>query len=267
MKLNEIKDPIDIYPQFCLDEDFYNRIKIENIKINEKELEQWLNCNKHVTNYTRLLRYFLSSYLIKLDKMDNVLDVGSGDDTYALLIKDSVHNVILNDVVFNKYRSTENVYIIKENVFDFNFEKYRINKIVVGHAFEHMKFDDDKKLIELICSKLPEGGKCCIEPIFLGRKYLEVFNYNENEQYDFLAKKIITRQSNFPGKKEHNMGFARIYSETSFYERVLKIIEEKGLKYRLISFSINDKYLPDMDKYVFKRTSINYPLRMLLIEK
>lgn len=48
------------------------------------------------------------------------------------------------------------------------------------------------------------------------------------------------------------MGFARIYNETSFYERVLKIIEENGFKYRLISFSINDKYLPGMDKYAFK---------------
>lgn len=34
-----------------------------------------------------------------------------------------------------------------------------------------------------------------------------------------------------------------------------------------IFFKSNDKYLPDMIKYKFKRKEINYPYRMLILEK
>ncbi|AYY25057.1 methyltransferase type 11 [Bacillus cereus] len=260
-------DPIDVYPKSLLDHELPDFLNKETIHIDENHLENWLINYKEKANYTRLLRYYLSTKVLDLTSRDIVLDVGGGDNIYASIIGESVNKVVVNDInISSKVNSLNTIYLEKD-IFQVDFKKHNINKIVVGHALEHFRGDADIKLMELICKTLPPNGKCCIEPLFLGREYLEIFNYQTNELYDNAAQQIITNESNFPGKKEHNMGFARIYNSTSLYERILKVVEQNGLSYKLISFKINNSYLPDMEKYVFKRKNINYPLRALVLEK
>ena len=88
-----------------------------------------------------------------------------------------------------------------------------------------------------------------------------------HDKQDDNPIRIITKTSMFPGKVEENLGFARIYDIQSFERRIKQIAKKCGLKITIYSFKSNDKYLPDMIKYKFKRKEINYPYIMLILEK
>lgn len=265
--MENVKDPIDIYPRCCLDYELSGTLEPVTVQVDNFLLEAWLEKYKETANYTRLLRYYLSSLLLDLNEEDTVFDVGSGDMVYASIIGDRVKRVILNDISIAAEARPENVLMAEQNIFEVDFSKYNINKIVVGHTIEHFRGNNDIKIIELLGKVLPKKGVCCIEPIFLGACYLEVFSYDTDEYYDPRAKQISTKDSKFPGRKDRNMGFARIYDSQALNERIIKVAKESGLDCKLITFKINGDYLPDMDKYVFKRKNINYPLRAMVLTK
>lgn len=189
-----IRDPIDIYPEYCLDDELHGLINSISVQVDQSALDQWLITYHDKANYTRLLRYFLSSTLLDLNQKDVILDVGSGDSIFASIIGDKVQKVILNDLSIEQGSIPSNVILAQQNIFSLDFAVYGITKITVGHAFEHFRGNDDIKLIELICKALPEGGRACIEPLFIGKRYLEVYSYPTNEQYDPRATPIITRE-------------------------------------------------------------------------
>ena len=257
-------DLIDIIPYGINDSEIGLEVKCINMEKSflEKGIEGcWIE------NYTRSLRYFLSKEIMCLTKKDIVLDIGGGDDGFAYVIEKDVRKVYVNDINIHRCYGSR-CGVIESNIFDLNIGKLNVNKIFLGHSFEHFKKNGDIELIKKIGKELPRGGMCCIEPIFIGGEYLEIFSEDTKESsYDKKAKQIVTKISHFPGKKSENMGFARIYSAKSFEERVYNIAKEMGLKINIYSFKSQDEYLPDMKRYKFKRKKINYPYRMLVFEK
>lgn len=182
-------------------------------------------------------------------------------------LQNIVKTIYVNDINVKKIYNS-NCIVLENNVFDLNISDYKINKVFLGHAFEHFWGESDIKFIEKVGNELPIGGKCCIEPLFIGQKYIEVIREGFlHDKQDDNPIRIITKTSMFPGKVEENMGFARIYDIQSFERRIKQIAKKCGLKITIYSFKSNDKYLPDMIKYKFKRKEINYPYRMLILEK
>lgn len=250
-------DSIDLYAQAIHDSEIYNYIPHEVWNINETELNKMLNNYSNIASYTRLLRYYLSSLVLNLNSNDILLDIGSGDEIYCSITRNKVKRCFANEI--NCENKISWVHLIEGDIFKANLPTSYFTKCVLGHTFEHFRGDQDTEFIHLLKKFLAPRGRCCIEPIFIGKQYLEVFQYSSNEVYDVNAMKIETKDSNFPGKQSHNMGFARIYNLEAFYNRVFKVSAELGFSGKLISFKLNDKYLPDMNKYKYKRTSVNYP--------
>ncbi len=263
----EYRDPIDVYPKYCLDKDLPHYMQPITMQVDQAALDQWLTVHHAQANYTRLLRYYLSSTVLGLKQDDVLLDVGSGDAVYASLVGDRVSRVVLNDLALEQHGLPSHVTVAEQNVFELDIASYNINKIVVGHAFEHFRGDDDIRLIRFISRALPVGGICCIEPVFMGHAYLEVYSYPTDEHYDVRATPIVTKESKFPGRRDHHMGFARIYDAQAFHERVIQTAEAEGLECQLITFKLGEDYLPDMEKYAFKRKQVNYPLRAFRMTK
>lgn len=260
------RDLIDIVPESVNDLELELDCKINVVEIDIKELENEIY--KHtIENYTRSMRYYLSKKMMELSSGDKVLDIGSGDDGFAYSIQDKVESVYINDINVERIYNAKCV-ILQNNIFDLKINQYGINKVFLGHAFEHFYGDSDIKLIEKIGKELPIGGKCCIEPLFLGKKYVEVIRsgFQHREEGDGVVR-ILTEESLFPGKVEENMGFARIYSIDAFNRRIKKTTEEFGMTVEIYSFKSEGNYLPDMNKYKFKRESINYPYRAAIFEK
>lgn len=257
-------DLIDIIPRAVKDENI--ECGVECINIDRQVLEKGIKEN-WVENYTRSFRYFLAYHIMKLSLQDNVIDIGSGDDGFAYLIQDKVNKVYVNDINICKVYGS-NCTTLECNIFDVDIKKYNINKIFLGHAFEHFGADLDVELIKKIACELPQGGMCCIEPLFLGEVYVEVFGEDSPiNMYDREAEQIITSTSKFPGKCGENMGFARIYNMASLKKRILNVAEKLGLSFEIYSFKCDSQYLPDMKKYKFKRKNVNYPYRILVLRK
>lgn len=259
-------DPIDIYPEMCSDHELLSIVDVEAFHIDKCDLDRWLVQHKSKAEYSRLLRYFLSSLILSLDNNDTVLDVGSGDYRYSSVVGHLVKEVLSNDIILDDGDKMK-VRFLEGSIFDIDLTEYNITKIVVGHTFEHFRGDNDIRFIGLLGKILPKGGRCCIEPIFIGKRYLEIFNYESGEKYDPASIKIVTKDSNFPGDREYNMGFARVYDSASLHSRVISVAEEAELGCKIFSLMLEGQYLLDMNKYAFKRASINYPIRMLLIER
>ena len=263
--LDNIKytDDIDIFPESISDEDLIDSgIDVEILNIREENFNDWICNREKLTSYTRLIRYYLSTYVLQLGKQDTVLDVGSGDDIYNSVIAGMVRECTLNDVSFQKDISC-NYY--SGNIVGSKIVEKKYSVVNVGHAFEHFKDNEDTLFVESLPDLLMKGGRACIEPLFVGKNYLEVFSYKKLCGYDASAKAIFTQESGFPGKQSENMGFARIYDVAALKKRVLLPIINCGMTYNIYSFMQNSEYLPDMSRYQFKRKNINYPLRILLI--
>ena len=259
-------DYIDVLHKAIEDKDLEDMTVVRCIKLDEHLLKSGMEDN-NIENYTRSLRYYLSKIMMELKPEDVVLDVGGGDDGIASKLKNIVKTIYVNDINVKKIYNS-NCIVLENNVFDLNISDYKINKVFLGHAFEHFWGESDIKFIEKVGNELPIGGKCCIEPLFIGQKYIEVIREGFlHDKQDDNPIRIITKTSMFPGKVEENMGFARIYDIQSFERRIKQIAKKCGLKITIYSFKSNDKYLPDMIKYKFKRKEINYPYRMLILEK
>ena len=256
-------DLIDIVPKEISDEEIF--FEHHCIDIDELELEQGLN-NYWMDNYTRAIRYFLSSKMMLLNKNDIVLDIGSGDDGFASIVEKNVKKFYINDIAVKRtFNSISEVR--EENIFNIDIKTINANKIFLGHAFEHFSGDADIKLIEKLGKEMRIGDRICIEPIFIGKNYLEIVKEGYIGEVAPSVQRIITSESEFPGKVEKNMGFARIYSVDKLYERIYLTASKLGLKMCIYSFKSNGQYLPDMNKYRFKRKTINYPYRIAILEK
>lgn len=257
------KDPIDIYAKAIQDTDIPSYIPVEINNVEEEYLNRWLNNYKNIAPYSRLLRYYLSTITLNLTKNDRLLDIGSGDNIYYSIMKNYVGACFAND--FNLDTDQNSEYSLEGNIFELPLPEGNFSKIVLGHSFEHFRYDQDIQLLSLFKKLLSPGGICCIEPIFIGQKYLEVFGHQSKEHYDKSSQKVVTKSSGFPGSRKKNMGFARIYSPESLFQRIIKNCMAMGMKCKVISFKMKNQYLPDMNKYQYKRKSINYPIRHLTI--
>ena len=258
-----ILDSIDLIPQGIADEEIPDDIPHACVDVEAEAYHRWMVTYRSVTGYTRLLRYFLSTQLLDLRPDDRLLDVGAGDLVYRSITSTLVAVCCTNDIELQgsdegpSYAGDVCTIALPENSF---------TKINIGHTFEHLRGNRDRQTLEVVARLLRKGGRCCIEPLFLGKRYVEVFNHDTEDHYDLRAEKIRTYESNFPGSRSGHMGFARIYDLEALRARVLQPLDALRLRYRVYSFKHRGQLLPDMSCYAFKRRAINFPLRLLLIE-
>jgi len=119
----------------------------------------------------------------------------------------------------------------------------------------------------MVAHLLTIGGRACIEPLFVGRTYLEVYASKPTTTYDQRSKAVTTSTSGFAGLDSNGMGFARIYDVRASIDRVVAPAIETGLQVKIVMPTMNGESLPDMRRYAFPRRSINSPLRMLQLSK
>jgi hypothetical protein len=259
-------DPIDMWARAISDEELSRTIPVQAVNLTCSAWEKWQA--EHIElDYTRSVRYFISTQLLDVRREDTIIDIGGGDGSFYSLVSHEAGKYYVIDKGFINHKTIPPPCVFQGDATKVDLQSLQPTKIVLGHTFEHLQGSLDMELIDVISDCLPRYGKCCIEPIFIGKNYLEVFSYRDASKYDPRARKIRTFGSAFPGAVKSGMGFGRIYSPEAFKRRIVSRCQCRGLDISVFSFRLRGSYLPDMEKYSFRRRAINFPLRALLLEK
>lgn len=154
-------DYIDVLPKAIEDKDLEDMTVVRCIKLDEHLLKSGMEDN-NIENYTRSLRYYLSKIMMELKPEDVVLDVGGGDDGFASTLQNIVKTIYVNDINVKKIYNS-NCIVLENNVFDLNISDYKINKVFLGHAFEHFWGEWDRFYLSPSPLLISRWGGCSIE--------------------------------------------------------------------------------------------------------
>jgi SAM-dependent methyltransferase len=141
--------------------------------------------------------------------------------------------------------------------------------IMTGHhSFEHFRADSDTLFVGEVQRLLKPAGRCCIVPIFIADKYVEITNkFTFDLKFDSESHLLIDPTSAFPGGVRSG-GYARVYSIESFSNRVLLPIDLRSFKASILELRMNGRPVPNLRKhYHSSAAAINYPYRALVIER
>lgn len=227
--------------------------------------------NQHFSDilHKKLIELYISYSLLNLKKCDTYMDVAGGLYTYIFYAK--CQERYLHDLKFNddlkKKASDCAVSLLESTAASIPLPSESVDKISCHHSFEHFDGNTDVEFICEVQRLLRPGGSCCILPIFISDRYLEIVDSLRWNKSDPEAKWVYDPTSPFPGG-EFSGGFARVYSLDKFQERVINNIDRDLHEVRLIEAYLDYKRVPDLRLKCNKMASmINYPYRILLIHK
>jgi hypothetical protein len=143
-----------------------------------------------------------------------------------------------------------------------------LTKISIHHSFEHFQGNSDSDFIKESQRLMQVGGKCCIIPIFIADKYVEVTRSNKPQcRYDKNSTYIVDPTARVTGGGSCG-DYARIYDILSFKKRVVEQIDRDKFSISLSEVTIDSNSVPDFALQCHKGiTEINYPYRALTIER
>lgn len=264
-----MEDPIDTVVRGIGDSELASALgmPIERMDFPAAKFEEWFVRYPHLS-YTRAIRYFCATTLMKLGADSALLDVGGGEGDLYRILRGRTAAMTVVDYGQNHEAHIRPTDFVSMNILSFQTGG-AFSHVYLGHTFEHFNRDDDVLFINWLSANLPADGLCCIEPLFVGRAYAEVYSEDAlpMTSHDPQAHFVRTKASAFPGKATHGMGFARIYSPAALRSRILGPAAVAGLKVSLITCTMSGADLPDMQRYDFKRRNVNYPLRILALRR
>jgi hypothetical protein len=194
-----------------------------------------------------------------------VLDVGGGRGAFYGAWRDRVASLIVCDLDEIDARVAP-LEARRGDVLTLDLAALGCNKVFVGHTIEHFSGSGDGELIARV-GAAPAIERMLIEPVFVGRRYLEVWNAPVPRRFDARATPIHTCVSDFPGNPGRGMGFARIYDPEALVARVIEPARRAGFAVELTTWTSGGRELPDFDRYAFPRRNVNAPYRSLLLRR
>jgi SAM-dependent methyltransferase len=91
---------------------------------------------------------------LNIAKIDEVLDLGSGNGLITYRISEYAHNIIGFDInkellgVADKNHKKNNIEYIKQNILDIDFSKYKGNKLYMYAVLQYIDYKDFRRLLQ-----------------------------------------------------------------------------------------------------------------------
>lgn len=246
--------------------------KVLKFDLKSEEFWEWLK-NSGLNEFQRypyphkkLLEFFFSAHILEIKSGDIILDAAGGRSNYLSAIKNTFNpkQLILADHIYGEETEKDDILIIGGDISKIPLSNTSVDKIACHHAFEHFQQNVDIIFIEEISRLLKPKGRAVIIPLFIAKEYIECWNIYRSSKFDNNSKLIVDKTASLPGS-DNDGHFARIYSPLVLYSRILNFCKKIGLKWRIVTCTLDGQYLPDM-KLNFG-AKINRPLRALVLEK
>lgn len=290
--LKQIKKVVSFLPKppmaynFIVDKmicpvDFEELGKLEDVHINTFEIdrdEYQLWVKRHFPNYKKMFgsiqhKKFIELYstfkILNIDSEDIYLDAAGGRYTYIndLDCKRKIMQDLKLPQDFRVFIDND-IELLECSVSEIKLPDESIDKISCHHSFEHFQADADIEFVKEIQRLLEPSGKCCIIPIFIADKYVEITDdFTFDMKFDDRSERIIDPSASIPGKKGSGH-YARVYDLNAFQTRILDRIDTEKFAVSLSELRMNAEPLPDLTLTCHKKiTAINRPNRIMTIER
>lgn len=251
-------------------------VKLTYFNIDINDFEKWIKQYfpefrmqfKHLL-HKKLIEFYTTFTLLDSQPDDVIMDAAGG--LYTYLDKIESRKIYLQDIMISKALKNnlgKKVEFIESDVCEINLPDNSIDKISCHHSFEHFQSDSDILFIKEIQRLLNMEGKCCILPIFIADRYIEVTNaLTFNKKFDIKSKLVIDPTAIIPGGKESGR-YSRIYNLNAFQERILNNIDYSNFKVTISELRMNGNAVPDLTLKCHKDIAeIERPYRAMVIER
>ena len=143
-----------------------------------------------------------------------------------------------------------------------------VDRISCHHSFEHFQGASDVGFIHEVQRLLRPGGRCCIVPLFVGTRYVEVTDaLTLARKFDGRSVRVIDPTASIPGG-EWCGNYARIYDARAVRERLLAAIRPDCFTVTLARVKLDGEDVPDLTLDCHRHvTAVNRPYVAMLIER
>lgn len=229
---------------------------------------EWKRRYGHILN-KKIIELFVTYQILDLQEEDEYMDAAGGINTYADRIK-CKKRYLQGITVSSELKSAlgNEIDYIQGDAATIDLPDESLTKISSHHSFEHFQSNSDSDFINEVQRLLKIGGKCCIIPIFIADKYVEVSRSNKHQyHYDTNSTYIIDPTAKITGGATCG-DYARIYDNSSFNKRVIDQIDREKFNISLSEITIDGNTVPDFNLQCHEGiTRINYPYRVLTLER
>lgn len=251
-------------------------IEIKLLDLDSREYEKWVlsffpqyeNIFGEIKN-KKLIEFFITYSLLNITKDDVYVDVAGGQHTYVKKLqckKKYLQDFIITEKI--KEGIGNDVFYLEGNASCIDLKTASVTKISMHHSFEHFQENSDILFIKEIQRLLDVNGRCCIVPIFISNKYVELTDkLTFKRKFDLKSIRIIDPTATIAGGDSCG-NYARIYDLESFQCRIIDQIDHSMFSLTLYEIKMDGKPVPDLKlKYHCGVSKINSHYRALLIEK
>jgi len=219
--------------------------------------------------HKKLLELYTTFRVLNPQPTDTFMDAAGGETTYLHWL--NCKRKILQDIRISssvRSRFGTKVEYLEGDSGTIGLPDESIDKISCHHSFEHFQRDSDILFVKEVQRLLKPKGKCCIIPIFIGNKYLEITDiFTFYRKYDRKSKRLIDPTATIPGRR-FSGNYARIYDLESFQERILNKIDLSAFEVLIFELRLGGEIVPDLSLDCHKiATGINRLYRAMVIKK
>jgi SAM-dependent methyltransferase len=249
---------------------------VELLQLDREDYENWVltffpDWHKRFGHLyqKKLIELYVTHYILDPEKDDTYMDVAGGLNTYTHRLdcrKKFIQSILIPDELRETF--ADDIEYIQSDAARIPLPDASVTKMSCHHSFEHFQGNSDSAFVKEAQRLLRPGGKCCIIPIFVGNKFVEVTRVSKPHcHYDKRAKYVVDPTARLTGGESCG-DYARIYDISSFKRRVFEQIDRDRFTMTLSEILIGEKRVPDMTVPChFGITRVNYPYRVLTIEK
>lgn len=250
---------------------------VENIILNIKgnDFKTWVNkyfsdWQNHFNDiqYKKLIEFYTTHTLLEPRPNDVFMDAAGGSYTYLNSLQCKTR--IVQDINISdefKARFGKEIEYIESNASKIGLPNESVDKISSHHSFEHFQADSDILFIKEVQRLLRVNGKCCIIPIFIANRYVDLTDTFTFKKFDVRSRRVIDPTATIPGGKTCG-NYARIYDLKAFQKRVINNINMTKFKVIVAELQLDGEIVPDLTLECHKGvTVLNRPYRAMLIQR
>jgi len=219
--------------------------------------------------HKKLLEFFTTFTLLNPQPEHSFLDGAGGIHTYVSVLE--CRERYLQDAKVTDWLRRQvgkGVVCIEGDAGAIPLPDAHVDRVACHHSFEHFQGESDIAFLRQVQRLLAPGGRCCIVPLFVATRYLEVTDaLTLARKFDRRSWRVIDPTASIPGGSWCG-NYARIYDVTAVRERLLANIDRDLFRVTIAQVTLDGEEVPDLALTCHRHvTAINRPYRALLIER
>ena len=249
---------------------------IEHLNFEKIQYERWVqnffpDWQKRYGHiyHKKIVELFVTYQILDLQENDEYMDAAGGINTYVDKIK-CKKKYLQGIIIHSKLKSIlgDDIVYIQGDAATIDLPDGSLNKISCHHSFEHFQGSSDSGFIKESQRLMRPGGKCCIIPIFIADKYVEVSRSRKPQcHYDKNSMYLVDPTARITGGESCG-DYARIYDMKSFEKRIVDQIDRDKFIISLFEVTIDRKSIPDLNLQCHDGISlVNHPYRVFIMER